>query len=387
MEKKDQGTLAAYLDLFLQRKLLFLTVFVVLFVVLGLGAMSVKTSYRATSLLAIGETDQIGLYQQNTGGRAKPLTASASFSGKTYATIVTGMPISVAIAAKMSTDTLVVEPLFISRAVNAEFYDPEVLEITARAKNPDHAVAIANVAAEVFIEDNRSRIRGEMEESAQFVLNEIGVVERELALIQQDIGDFKKREQVTDLDVETAELLGAVTEFEKDRTLAQADLSEQQARYEEFYRHLFSETKIKVSPLESPAVRGLVARLSELQVKLERAKTEYGPEHPMRKLLEEQVLTTRESLETAALAPQDGAASLTSESYYSSLRTELTSTGIRIIGLDARIQALGDAINAGRAKLAELPPKSFELQRFLLKASITEDKYRRLLERLEAMEV
>ena len=41
-------------------------------------------------------------------------------------------------------------------------------------------------------------------------------------------------------------LLGAVTEFEKDRTLAEADLAEQRARHEEFRRHLFCETEIEI---------------------------------------------------------------------------------------------------------------------------------------------
>ncbi len=387
MDRKDHGTLAAYLDLFMHRKFLFLAVFGALFALLGLGAMTVKTSYRATSLLAIGETEQLGLYQPMVGGRAKPPTASAGLSGKTYATIVKGLPMAEAIASRLSSDTLTVDPRFIHRSIRAEFYEPEVLEITATARNPRQAVVIANAAAEAFIVDNRDRIRGEMQEAADFVVNELKVVERELALIQSEIGDFKRLEQVTDLDVEVKEQLGAVTTFEKDRSLTTADLAEHRARYEELRRRLFEELSVEISPLEDPGTRGLVQRLGELEVELERAKSEYGPEHPKRALLERQVQTTREMLESATSSEANGTRTLASDGYYGALRNELTATGIRIIGLEARIRALDAAIAGGRSTLAALPPKAFELQRLQLRASITEDKYRRLLERLEAMEV
>ena len=53
-------------------------------------------------------------------------------------------------------------PRFINRAVQAEFYEPELLEIRATAKNPEAAIRIANAAAEEFLDYNRETIRSEM---------------------------------------------------------------------------------------------------------------------------------------------------------------------------------------------------------------------------------
>jgi uncharacterized protein involved in exopolysaccharide biosynthesis len=169
MEKKDQSTIGAYVDLFLRRKLLFIGVFVALFALLGAGAMSVKSSYRAESLLAIGETENMGLLPMNPYARQRGSTASGSLSGKTYATIVEGVPMAEAVAARLSNDSLTVEPAFIHRAVSAEFYEPEVLQISATAKDEWAAITIANATADAFMEYNRGQIRGEIEEAKRFV--------------------------------------------------------------------------------------------------------------------------------------------------------------------------------------------------------------------------
>lgn len=299
MEKKDQGTLGAYIDLFLRRKFLLLGVFAVLFLLLGAGALSVKTSYRARSLLAIGESESLAMLSVDPRGRSNNRAANASLSGKTYATIVEGLPMADLVARGMSDDSLNVSPGFIHRAVRAEFYEPELLEISATAKDPEHAKLIANATAETFIEYNRAQIRGELQESVNFVQRELENVKRELQVIQSQIGEFKTREGVTDLDVETEELLGAVTEFEKDRMLAEADLAEREAQFQELNAHLYERIELDLSPLEDPAVRGLVQHLTELQIELELARVEYGPDHPKRKLLEQQVSTTEQNLDTA----------------------------------------------------------------------------------------
>lgn len=387
MEKKDQGTLGAYIDLFLRRKWLFLAVFAVLFAILGAGAMSVKTSFRATSLLAIGESEPLALLQPgyNARNRAKP--ASASLSGKTYATIVEGLPMAQAVASAVSNDTLTVEPEYIHRSMQAEFYEPELLEIKATAKEPGAAILIANTAADEFLQYNQEQIRSEMQESANFVASELEDVYDELAAIQQEIGDFKKREQVTNLDIEVEELLRAVTELEKDKLVAEADLAEQGARYDEIRAYLFEKMDVELSPLESPGVRALLERIAQLETDAQLARSEYGPEHPQRKLLEQQVITAREQLAEAMSGNQGTSQPIASGPYYETLRRELTTTAIRVVGLEARIRALVAAMANGRNQLAEMPPKQFELSGLELRASVTEDKYRRLLERLEEMAV
>ena len=78
MDKKDQGTFASYIDLFLRRRVPLLLIFLALFLLLGAGAMSVKTSFRARSLLAIGETESLAsLRDDRFGRRQRPSTASA----------------------------------------------------------------------------------------------------------------------------------------------------------------------------------------------------------------------------------------------------------------------------------------------------------------------
>ncbi len=386
MEKKDHGTLGAYIDLFLRRKLLFLAIFAVLFGVLGAGALSVKSSYRARSLLAIGESEPLGLLHSGVQARNRAKPASASLSGKTYATIVQGLPMSAAVADRLSSDSLQVSGEFIHRAVSAEFFEPEVLEIRATAKDPEHAKVIANAAAMEFVEYNREQIRSEMQESANFVLRELEQVSHELASINNEINEFKEREQVTDLDVEVEELLGAVVQFEKDKRKAEADRAEQAARRDEIEAMLFGQTDVAMSPLENPSVRALSERYGELSGELEIARAEYGPDHPRRQLLERQVERARSQLEAAAAEPIPGTA-VTESAYYTALRSNLTQTLVALTGLDARIGALQRAIDQGRQQLSALPPKQFELRGLQLRESVTEDKYRRLLERLEEMEV
>lgn len=386
MEKKDQSTIGAYVDLFLRRKLLFLGVFVALFALLGAGAMSVKSSYRAESLLAIGETENMGLLPMNPYARQRGSTASGSLSGKTYATIVEGVPMAEMVASRLSSDTLTVDPEMIHRSVSAEFYEPEVLQISATAKDEWAAIAIANATADAFMDYNRGQIRSEIEEAKAFVEAELGRVQDDLREIQHEVGDFKKREQVTDLDVEAEKLLAAVTDFQKGKDLAIADRAEQKAKYEGLESLLFEKTSVPIGPLESPAVRGLVSRLSELEGELELARTEYGPEHPRRQLLENQVRSMRAQLQAATEATSESHP-IADDDYYQSIRKELTQTAIRLIGLDARIQALDGAIQKSFDRLAELPPKQSRLSPLLLRQSVTEEKFRRLLERLEEMEL
>ena len=62
------------------------------------------------------------------------------------------------------------------------------------------------------------------------------------------------------LDPSYAEKLGVVTEFQKDKLVAEADRAEQQARYRELESYLFEKLDVIISPLESPTVRGLMRR-------------------------------------------------------------------------------------------------------------------------------
>jgi capsular exopolysaccharide synthesis family protein len=365
-----------------------LLIFLALFLLLGAGAMSVKTSFRARSLLAIGETESLAtLRDDRFGRRQRPSTASASLSGKTYATIAEGLPMAQTISVRFEADSINVTPEFIHRAVRAEFYEPEVLEISATAKESDHAIQIANAAAMAFIDFNREQIRGEMVESVEFVKQELQNVGVDLQAIQTDIGDFKRREQVTDLDVEVAELLASVTEFEKDKLLAEADHAEQLARFNELSALLFDRVSVPVSPLEDPAVMGLVERLGQIEAELELASIEYGPDHPRRTLLQKQVDTARGKLAAAIAGTADGNRPIATDEYHSKLRREYTDATVRLSGLEARRRALVGAIDAGRERLSALPPKQFEMRGLKLRESITEDKYRRLLERLEEMEL
>lgn len=386
MEKKDQSTIGAYVDLFLRRKLLFGGVFVALFALLGAGAMSVKTSFRAESLLAIGEGENMGLLPMNPYARQRAATASASLSGKTYATIVEGVPMAEAIATRLSNDSLKVDTEFIHHSVSAEFYEPEVLQISATAKEKWAAIEIANAAADAFIQFNRGQIRSEIEEGKRFVEHELADVQEDLRRIQQDVGEFKKREQVTDLDVEAEQLLGAVTDFQRARELTEADRAEQRAKYASLEKLLFEDANVRMSPIESPAMRGLVTHLAELEGELELARAEYGPDHPRRKLLEKQVATVRAQIENASTEVAEPAP-VAADDYYSTIRKELTQTAIRLVGLDARIGALDGAIGKSFDRLAELPPKQSELRPLLLREDVTEAKFRRLLERLEEMEL
>jgi capsular exopolysaccharide synthesis family protein len=386
MEKKDRGALVGYVDLFLRRKLLFLGIFVLLFALLGGAAATwFKSTYRARSLLAIGESQPLGFLQvPQTRPRGK--TPSSTLSGKTFATIVEGLPMASRVAHRLGGDTLDIPVKEVHRAIKAEFYDPELLEITASARQPGVAIALANAAADEFVEYNRDQIRKELSESATFIQRELGNVSNELALINTEINEFKKREAVTNLEAEVQEKLDSVTEFEKSKLLAEADRAEQRARYEEVRDLLFDRTQVKLSPLEDPGVQALLKQAADLEAELERVSTEYGESHPKRALAEGRLRATRDQLE-AAMQSTQAAAPIPDDRYYASLRTELTSSAIRLTGLDARIRSLTGAIETGRGQLASLPPKQFELRGLLLRESVTEAKYRRLLERLEDIEV
>jgi len=394
MENKDRGALVGYVDLFLRRKLLFLGVFALLFALLGTAAATwFKSTYRARSLLAIGESQPLGFLQvPQTRPRGK--TPSSTLSGKTFATIVEGLPMASRIAKRLEGETadggdtvrVRIPVKEVHRAIKAEFYDPELLEITATARQPGAAITLANAAADEFVEYNRDQIRKELLESVSFIERELTDVSGELVLINEEISEFKKREAVTNLEAEVQEKLDAVTEFEKSKLIAEADRAEQLARYEEVRSYLFDKTQLAMSPLEDPSVQALLKQAAELEAELERVSTEYGPEHPKRALIEGRLDATRGQLD-AAMRTTSSEGPVPDDRYYASLRSELTTSAIRLTGLDARIRSLGQAIAAGRLDLATLPPKQFELRGLLLRESVTEAKYRRLLERLEDLEV
>lgn len=172
--------------------------------------------------------------------------------------------------------------------------DTYLIEVHYRSPNPELASAIANSAAQAFVQQGfRARYQNAVELS-KWLNKQLEELKARLERAQQNLMAFEKQHNVLNPEDRTNILNLQLQKFQEELTKAQAE----RLRKESAYRTVEAGSleSLAISEQGEPLVR-LAERLETLETGLADASVQYGPNHPIYKRQEAQIARVRGLLE------------------------------------------------------------------------------------------
>jgi succinoglycan biosynthesis transport protein ExoP len=380
MPESPKTAFETYLQVFVRRKFTFLGVFVVALAGMGLLTFAVKPQYSSTSRVAVAEPNMVRT--PDFMDVYLPGASALTLSGDTYVALIKGLPMAERVSDKLAGEGISVSGKRVAQCVGAEFYEPDMIEITATVPDSLRAVALANAMAETFVEENRDAIRRELSRATDFIEREIVVAQDEWLAAQQDLAAFRARERVANMDNWMGSKMEEIAANQHLVAEKEAALSSNQARLNEVRTLLKPNAVTSLNPREDPVLQGLQTRLVEVETDLAAARGEYaeghqavrGAEAKRDRLLAEIRARTEEVLRT----PEP----VSDPIYYQELRRNLVDLEVGRIGLETELGSLKSQLQQSEDEMNWIPGKVLAYRQLTLQVYAAEQKYSKMLEQL-----
>lgn len=231
-----------------------------------------------------------------------------------------------------------------------------LIYVSASARYPNQAAAIANTVADVYMSEERSRLEGPASERAQRYSQELAALRSKSEAAQQALTDFRERNALTDLN----ENGGADGEAQALLTLETRLLDAQTERRTLQARQAGQEADANEA-LNSEQIYHLKGQLSSERAQRAELATTLGPKHPKLVALDAQIATTQAALDRAV----------------SALSANTTTQLARAIKLEASLTA---AVTAERAKVLRVRQLQDQAQKLALELESAQSVYKRALD-------
>jgi len=375
-----------YIKIFHRRKILMILVFSVSLLFLGIGILVISPPYKASSLLAIAEADNVTITSDFQG--YLPPASNAALAGETYAYLLQGYPLALKISSYIQANHhVLIPPKDIKESIEATFEKPELLKIEVTARDENNVIFIANSAATILVEENRKNVQSEMASAVKFIEKELVTAKNEMTTTHNQIEEFKDRTGIIDIELEVKNRLDNLTELLISRDMAKTQLQESEAQLDEISKQMNKDKKLILSPIEDPTIVGLKEQLTSLQIDLAAAKTEYSAIHPKIKTLETQITVIENEINNRIEESSQVESIIPDQDYYRDLRKTWVNTLVEVIGLKAKVATLNRLIVQSQEIIAEMPSMQKELQKMVLESGLAENRYKTLLEKLEEAQI
>lgn len=231
----------------------------------------------------------------------------------------------------------------------------QLIYVSASARYPSRAAAIANSVADVYMDEERARLEGPAGERAQRYSQELAELRTKAEAAQQALTDFRQHNGLTDLNEN-----GADDETQALSTL-QARLLDAQNERRALQARQVGEEATATEALGSIQVENLKAKLTALRDQQAELATTLGPKHPKLLALDAQIATTQAALDRAVSALS------------ANTDTQLS----RSIKLE---ESLTSAVAAERAKVLNLRQLQDEGQKLELELESAQSVYKKALD-------
>ena len=166
-----------------------------------------------------------------------------------------------------------------------------MIYITASARYPVLAASIANTVADTYLEQQRQRVTGPASERAKNYAQELAELKHKVSVAQDQVTAFRQKTGVTDGAAQAnnveADLLTSLEQRYQE--------AQNQRRAAEVAAN--GDTTASTAVLGSALVQGLKTQLDDQNKQLAQMRATLGPAHPKVIELENQIATTRRSLD------------------------------------------------------------------------------------------
>jgi capsular exopolysaccharide synthesis family protein len=281
-----------------------------------------------------------------------------------------------------------------SADVSNRWVSNPILKLTARANTPERAMALANAAAEVYIQQMSDFKKSDLDKGVDFLSHQMDLVEQNLRAAEQELNDFREREGFFALPKQdskaTTGLLGRLEDMydELARTEGELDLSKSQLAS---IKSLIEEKRqgSLLSLIESmpPKIEQIQEQLSIRKLELETLQSQMTDKAPevQRAQRDIEVLEKRLKEEVAAQFGGDQIAPLDPLSELQGLMQQYVSLDMKVRELEMKGGILQKRISTFREDHPELISQQVEFTRLERKARVHEQTYLNLLSRYEEL--
>jgi tyrosine-protein kinase Etk/Wzc len=226
-----------------------------------------------------------------------------------------------------------------------------LLELTIQNTDPSIARDAANALAEVYLDNNRASRVNEATLMLTFIDEQLKSVGGQLDLSEQALQSFKIKTGLERLSTEGASVVEAAVELEKQRS----DLQFRRQRLSSYLGEL-RKGVADFSPVqEIPGMPELIRQLLELRAKRNTLLLKFTAEHPAVVELDEQLRQTTENI------------------------VQVTRSALR--GIDQQLADIGQKLQQGSERLAQVPEDELELVRLTRANQVNAELYSYLLQR------
>jgi uncharacterized protein involved in exopolysaccharide biosynthesis len=276
MAETPKTAFESYLRTFVRRKFTFLGVFVISAVGIGLLTLTMSPAYRTTSRVAIADINQMPM--PDFLDVYLPGASAMSLAGDTYVALLEGLPMADLISERLAKEGIFISGKSVAFATHAEFFEPDLIEITSTAPDSSRAIALANAAAETFVDENRNTIKREMSRAIDFITYEVGVAEDEWLQAQKDLAAMRADPKVGYLEMRLSSYSNQMQDFEASVSSAGVDIETNAARRKKLEEMLNASSSTMQSTMDDPVLKEMQDRLGKLMGDLAVKQGEFGPD-------------------------------------------------------------------------------------------------------------
>ncbi|MBO9562008.1 MAG: polysaccharide biosynthesis tyrosine autokinase [Niastella sp.] len=172
-----------------------------------------------------------------------------------------------------------------------------VIYLTLTETLPEKGQKILNALINTYLQANVNDKNRIADSTMKFIDERLSLVSSELSGIEKDIEGFKTKNKLTDLTEQSRILLDNTSEFSKQQTTQEVQLSVIEA-LEQFLKSNQNNARIVPSSLvmQDPSFVALVQRYNEMQLERDKMLLSHTPQHPSVLSLDEQLVNMRGEL-------------------------------------------------------------------------------------------
>jgi len=234
-------------------------------------------------------------------------------------------------------------------------FGSQLIYVTASARDPVRAAAIANTVADTYLEQQHQRIHGPASERAKNYAEELAELKHKVSVAQDAVTSFRQRSRVTDAAAQTTNVEGdLLTSLEQRYQEAQ-----NQRRAAEVAADADRTSSRAVAA--STLIQGLKTQLNDQKTKLAQLRATMGSAHPKVIELESQIAATRKALNDEIAASGNNASS-------------------DLAGARQLEQKLAAAVEEQRAKVLAVRKLQDEGTKYVLELESAQSVYKRALD-------
>lgn len=245
----------------------------------------------------------------------------------------------------------------------------DVLVITSTAATPEAAQLLADTVAEVYIDEQTSTARANMQQAELFIQQQLGEVTRQLDTAYGQIADEQRTTEIIDLESEMKAAITRLSDLQADRSATLAKIEETRARIRSAREYRGRESVDDVSPgttASNPIVQKLRTTLGDATARREALLAQnYTAKAPEVRELDAVIAATREQLQDAL-------------NEQATLDPNVATLEAELAGLYERERALAEAVTLTMSQYVGYPDKMRKFEQLRLVADATEQVFRSL---------